>query len=430
VRLIAGDGQRAPARGTLPLPVSVRVVSRHGIAIPNAKVRFRPLDTEDAATPDTAITDEDGRARATWRFGPIPGSRSMHVFAEGIDSALVVTADAEPVASETRIVSLDTGQYAVIGSKLPRPVGIRVTDTAGRPLTDIPVTWVPLDGGSVEGLVTRTDSLGEARAEWTLANRSGVQRARAQIGAMRSVPPVVLRAHATPGGAATAWLVGGNAQKGVVGVALPKRVTIKVLDRAGNAVPGVTVRFAPARGGVADSVVMSDSTGHARATWTLDRTPGPHSLVATVEGVSRPLTATAMARAGEASAIELAPRQATGTPGKPLGDGVVATVTDEYGNAVRGATVTFKASAGTLSPARVTTDDKGRARTRWTLGRGSVEQSLTGRVSGSGASATLAVRVSLPGKPAAATAAPSKKTTPAKTRSSTSKAKTTSKRPR
>jgi hypothetical protein len=105
-------------------------------------------------------------------------------------------------------------------------------------------------------------------------------------------------------------------------------------------------------------------------------------------------------------------------------------VTDEYGNAVRGATVTFKASAGTLSPARVTTDDKGRARTRWTLGRESVEQSLTGRVSGSGASATLAVRVSLPGKPAAATAASSKKTTPAKTRSTTSKAKTTSKRPR
>jgi hypothetical protein len=93
---------------------------------------------------------------------------------------------------------------------------------------------------------------------------------------------------------------------------------------------------------------------------------------------------------------------------------------------VKGATVTFKATSGALSPARVVTDEKGRARTRWTLGRDAVEQSLVARVIGSGASATLAARVSLP----TATKAPAK--TAAKTppkppaRSSTKPKKKTS----
>jgi hypothetical protein len=413
-RVVSGDHQRAPARGALPMPVVVRIVSRHGLPIPQASVRFRPESGEGSTDPDTATTDADGRAKTVWRLGPIPGSRRLLVLSEGVDSALVVTADAEPVAAETRIVALDTVQFADIGAKLPRPVGIRVTDTAGRPLSDIPVNWVALDGGTLAPLAPRTDSLGEARVEWTLSNRSGTQRLRAQVGVTRAVPPLVLTASAKPGAASTAWIVGGNTQTGTVGAPLTKKVAIKVLDQAGNAVPGAVVYFAPVRGSVADSAVMADTTGIARAVWTLDREPGPHSMSVRAEGVARPLIATATARTGAASAIELTPRQAVGTPGKPLGEGVEARITDEFGNVVKGATVTFKASSGSLSPARVVTDDKGRARTRWTLGRDAVEQSLVARVSGSGASATLAVRVSLPSQ-GATSSTTKKSTTAAKT---------------
>lgn len=407
VRVVSGDNQRAPARGTLPRPVVVRVVSRHGLPIPKTKVLFRPQSGEGSTEPDTATTDAEGRAKTLWRLGPIPGSRQLLVVAEGVDSAATVTADAEPVAAETRIIALDTIQYADIGAKLPRPVGIRVTDTAGRPLGDIPVRWVALDGGTVTPLAPRTDSLGEARVEWTLSNRSGTQRLRAQVGATRAVPPLVLTASAKAGAPATAWIVGGNGQTGTVGAPLTKKVAIKVLDQAGNTVPSAVVSFAPVRGSVADSAVMADTSGVARAIWTLDREPGAHSMSVRVEGVARPLIVTATARAGAASAIELTPRQAIGTPGAVLGNGVEASVTDEFGNAVKGATVTFKASSGALSPARVVTDEKGHARTRWTLGRDAAEQSLVARVSGSGASATLAARVSLPSK--AGTSSTSKK---------------------
>ncbi|MDQ4079546.1 MAG: Ig-like domain-containing protein, partial [Gemmatimonadota bacterium] len=128
------------------------------------------------------------------------------------------------------------------------------------------------------------------------------------------------------------------------------------------------------------------------------------------------------ARPGAAAAIELTPREAVGNPGKVLAGGVQARVTDEFGNVVRGATVLFKASAGALSPARVVTDEKGVARTKWTLGRNSADQSLVARVRGTEASATLAARVAVPPK----TTAPTKKTSTKPAVKTTSKTPTTS----
>jgi hypothetical protein len=426
IKATSGDLQRAPVRSQLPLPIVVRVVSRHGLPVSNTKVLFRPEYGEGVATPDTATTDPDGRARTMWRLGSIPGVRRLLVWAEGVDSALAVTADADPVPEEVRLVALDTAQRADIGAKLPRPVGIRLTDTAGRPLAGIPVSWAALDGGVVERLAARTDSLGEAQAEWTLSNRSGRQRVRAQVGATRAVPPIILSAFALPGSAANAWIADGNAQSGKVGAPLRKKVAIKVADRANNVVPGAVVFFAPVRGSVSDSVAVADSNGVARVTWTLDREPGAHSMSVRVEGLERPMIVNATARPGSAAAIELTPRQAVGSPGKVLAGGVQARVTDEFGNVVRGATVLFKASAGALSPARVVTDEKGVARTKWTLGRSAADQSLVARVSGTEASATLAARVTVAPKASTKSASSTK---PAVKTTSKTAPKSTKRRP-
>ncbi|MDQ4079706.1 MAG: Ig-like domain-containing protein, partial [Gemmatimonadota bacterium] len=301
IKAVSGDRQRAPVRTGLPLPVVVRVVSRHGLPIPNTKVLFRPEYGDGISEPDTATTDPEGRAKTIWRLGSIPGLRRLLVSSEGVDSALVVVADADPVPGETRLAALDTAQRADIGAKLARPVGIRLTDTTGRPLSDVPVAWVALDGGSIEAMAPRTDSLGEARAEWTLSNRSGTQRVRAQIGVTRAVPPILLSAYAAPGAAAKAWIVGGNTQTGRVGAPLPKKVAIKVVDRAGNPVPSAVVLFSPVQGDVGDSAVVADSNGVARVAWTLDREPGAHSMSVRVEGLERPLIVNAAARPGVAA---------------------------------------------------------------------------------------------------------------------------------
>src|SRR4030095_9679197 len=76
-----------------------------------------------------------------------------------------------------------------VGDTLPEPVVVRVTDSLGRALADLPVAWSSLDGGAISAQAMRTDSLGEARATWKLGTKAGRQRARVQVGNARTMPP-------------------------------------------------------------------------------------------------------------------------------------------------------------------------------------------------------------------------------------------------
>jgi hypothetical protein len=60
----------------------------------------------------------------------------------------------------------------------------------------------------------------------------------------------------------------------------------------------------------------------------------------------------------------------TGTVGERLGDSLVVRVTDRFGNPVAGVPVSWAVASGggTVSPTATVTDDRGEARTAWTLG--------------------------------------------------------------
>ena len=407
--IVAGADQRSSAGAALPQPVTVHVLSKRGRPIVGSPIRFRTLD--GTAEPAVDFTDEQGRARTVWTLGPLPGRQRLHVDVEHIDSTTAVVAEAEPVLANTRLVAVDDGQEARAGAPLERLVGVRVTDTTGRLLADVPVAWTALDGGSVEAREARTDSLGEARAAWTLGPKSGAQRLRAQIGSARAVPPITLRAMARAGAPAALALASGDGQRGRVGRALGRPVRLKVTDAAGNAVPGVEVTLEPSAGSLPDSSIVTDSTGRASVTWTLGRAPGAHRLAVRARGVERALEVAATATVGPAANVAFADAPATGTVGRQLAGALVVQVTDEFGNPVGDATVSFSAKSGRVSPTRVVTDAKGEAKTRWVLGTKSGEQSLVVTVRGTEASSKLVVD--------ATTAAPTvAKPQPAKKKSS------------
>jgi hypothetical protein len=383
--------------------VTVHVLSKRGRPIVGSPVRFRTLD--GVAEPAVDFTDEQGRARSVWTLGPLPGRQSLHFDVEHIDSTTVIVAEAEPVAANTRVAAIDDGQEALAGSTLERLVGVRLTDTTGRLLADVPVAWTALDGGTVEARQTRTDSLGEARATWTLGPKSGPQRVRAQVGSARAVPPVTLRAVARAGAPAAVALSSGDGQRGRVGRALAKPVRVRVTDAAGNPVPNVDVTLAPSAGALADSSIATDSAGRATIQWTLGRAPGAHVLTVRAAGVERALEVQAPATVGPAANVAFADAPASGTVGKALASSLVVQVTDEFGNPVSDATVLFGAKSGRASPTRVVTDAKGEAKTRWVLGTRSGEQSLVVTVRGTDASSKLVVEA----KPATAKPQPARK---------------------
>jgi len=307
--------------------------------------------------------------------------------ADGVATPTVVTAEAEPVAANTRLTVVSEELRGPVSSTLAEPVTVRVTDTSGVALADVPVAWSAADEGSIVAAESRTDSLGETRARWTLGPRSGEQRAYVQVGSARTVPRFLVTAHAVAGAPAKAAVVGKAKYEGTVGQPLRPAVEIKVLDSTENEVPGVPLTLEPQAGSVGDSMVVTDATGRAKLPWTLGHSTGAQHLKVRVEGIDRPLEITARARAAApANLAFVTPKPGTATRAVQSLD---VDLTDAYGNPVADQPVVFTTKFGSVSPARVMTDAHGRAHTRWTPASKEGRRTLLAAVKGTEARATF-----------------------------------------
>lgn len=389
VTLVAGGGQAAPAGSTLAEPVIVRVTSRRGVPIPGIPVRFGTAGDAGSTSPASAFTDAEGRARTSWTLGALPGRQALVASADHVDSTVSVSAEAEPNPATTRIVALSEDVRGTAGSRLAEPVAVTVSDTSGRLLPGVPVTWLALDG-SVEPLSPRTDSLGTARAWWTLGRKAGAQHLQAQVTTSRgaaAMPPVTLDASALAGAAARVIVVSGDAQRGIAGAALRKPVVLRVLDSAGNGVMDAALALVVSAGSVADNVVRTDSAGMATIGWTLAQQAGRHRLEVRVAGVDSTVRVTALARA--AAPANLALEEVPAKRSAPRAKQLLARVTDVYGNPVPNAVVRFSTAAGQVAPARAVSDAEGRVRVTWNRGTGPSVRRLNARVQNTDVQASI-----------------------------------------
>jgi hypothetical protein len=386
IGLVAGTNQRVLAGTTLPQAVVVRATNRRGGPASGKKVSFRLTDGQGMVDPAVAITDADGRARTSWTLGAYPGPQTLFASVENVDSALAILAEADPEPSNTRVVSLAEGVSGQAGSRLADSVAIRVTDSSGRVLADVPVRWSAVDGGSVEATAARTDSLGVASARWTLSRKTGTQRLRAQVGSGSAlgIPPVTISATALAGAASAIVVVTGDGQRGTAGAALPRPIVMRVVDENGSGVVGAGLSLAPSGGTLSDTALVTDSAGIARTRWTMGHSAGDYTLAVHHDGLKKLLKIAA--RAAAAAPANLAFDDMPGekrTKESAKQKKLFALVTDVYGNPVPDARVNFSAKSGTVTPARAVSDARGRAALTWKLGAKPGEQKLTGLVRGS-----------------------------------------------
>lgn len=176
-----------------------------------------------------------------------------------------------------------------------------------------------------------------------------------------------------PVGPSLLSLTSGNEQVGEVGKDLASPVVIRVRDHYGNPVPAVEVTFIveSGAGSISPEKAFTDSSGIARATWTLGTKTGPNTLSAQVAEVPAVHFAATAKPGPPARIIKRSGDSQTAEVTTQLPQELVAAVFDRYDNVVEKGTVvqwSVSANGGSVTPTSAATDDSGRVRTTWTLG--------------------------------------------------------------
>lgn len=83
-------------------------------------------------------------------------------------------------------------------------------------------------------------------------------------------------------GAASLQYVGGNGQEVLASGILPEPLRVRVLDRDGDPVAGVTVQWSASAGTLSAAQAVTDADGVASTTWTLTGPLGRHTAFANV----------------------------------------------------------------------------------------------------------------------------------------------------
>jgi len=193
---------------------------------------------------------------------------------------------------------------------VPDSIRVLVTDLAGNPVSNARVSFaVTSGGGSVSSPLVTTKANGVAAVQWTLGAVWGPNVVVASVLSDDDKPlsfvvtnPVSFSITTFPALSAVA----GDLQTGQILSSLAVSPSIRVVDSAGKARPGVPVTFTATSGGrVATPTVSTGADGVASpGAWTLGDLPGEQSLIVKVESAVLKLRAT-----GTGTPIHFTPAQ-------------------------------------------------------------------------------------------------------------------------
>jgi len=199
----------------------------------------------------------------------------------------------------------------------------------------------------------------------------------------------------------------GDSQSAPVGTVLPIPLQVQVNDpRGGNPDPGVTITFSDGGkgGSFSQPVATTDGTGAATTIYTLPKTAGPWTVTASTSNFA-PVSFSGTATPGPATKLATIHGNNQKVPVASAAPSLLTVLlTDSFGNAVPGATVTFDdgGAGGTFSASSVATDSFGKSSTSYTTPTKTGSVSLKASAPGlSPASFSLVV---VAGPPASATA--------------------------
>ena len=281
-------------------------------------------------------------------------------------------------------------------SSAPMAFTASAVTTAGQPVAGLLVNWT-----SSDITVATVTSTSDATATVTALGKRGVATitATTPLGVFGTssftfVPPP-----------ARVVVISGGGQTGIAGSTLAQPLVVEVQATDNLPVPGapVTFRSLTTGGSVQQATVIADANGRASTALTLGSVAGVYQFDAT-SGALSPVSVNETATPAPPAAIAIVSGNGqSGITGLVLAQPLIVRVTDQFGTAVSGATVTWTrvTGAGILGAASTQSDVNGLASTTYTLGgtagTESVQASLAG-VNGSAGSVlfTMTATIQVP----------------------------------
>jgi uncharacterized repeat protein (TIGR01451 family) len=407
IAVSSGSGQSTTVGTAFSSDLVAVVLDAANNPVSGATVTFaRPASGASITGPSSATTDASGLARIAATATTTAGAFQVSASVPGVGSSASFSLTNTAGAPAALAVISGAGQSTTVATAFGQSLGFLVSDAHGNPVPGAAIALAAPASGATAALTSAsltTASDGTASTTATAGTVAGSYSVSASTAGASSVTVGLTQ---TAGAAATLAVTGGGTQSATVATAFGAALAVVVRDAYGNPRSGASVSFAaPATGATAQlaaSAATSNASGIASVAATAGTVAGGYSVSASL-GALAPATFALTNTAG-------APATVTATGGGAQ-SAVVATafaaqlavdVTDAFGNAVPGASVTFEApatgAAATFAPAVATTDALGQATTTATASTTAGAYTATARA-GAAPAASFAL-TNEPGAPA------------------------------
>lgn len=423
IAIESGQGQLNATTFFFPKPLRVKVTAPGGTPINGATVGWAIAQGRGNLDRASSKTNVDGIAEATF-FGP-------NLLEPGLSyeqAVINATYENQAVTFYVTTIPIDAFGSLQVNVEVRKPsliqrefegrvgevspgfavafVGALAGVQAGEGIPNIALEFLtglmPGEGPFVQcqGAFALTDANGEAVCDLVYGGLPGRARASLVVGSNFTIPSDnYYTVTVLPGAPAAVVEVDGDGQTGDPGETLPDALLVRVLDAAGNPLPGAAVTWEvlqPGRATLSNVQTVTDSLGRASAKVTLGATPGPVSV--RVRSGAASFTFSLTVDVVVTSLTMVSGNNQTAETGAQFGQPLVVELKDESGAPVVGQQVQFAVTGGSgaIGSPSATTDAQGRAST--TVTAGSSAGPLTIRASfGSLSPLTFNLTVRLPG---------------------------------
>jgi hypothetical protein len=356
ISVVSGSGQSAAINTAFAVQLASQVKDAGGNPLSGVTVTFTAPASGASGTfaggVITAVTNASGIATAVvFTANGTTGTYTVAATTGGLSVSFTLTNTAGAPASIT--VSGGSGQSAQVNQAFAVQLAAQVKDAGGNPLSGVTVTYTapPQSGASgtfAGGVITAvTNASGIATAVVFTANaKAGSYNVVATTGGLS----VSFALTNTAGAPATIAVNGGNSQSTPILNPFANPLKVLVTDALSNPVSGATVTFmVPVSGASATfagnvNTAVTNASGIAQsAVLTANSVAGTYGVVAWVSA-SITTNFTLVNQPGPPAAISAVSGsgQSAGT-NTAFANPLVAKVTDQGGNTLRGISVTFTA---------------------------------------------------------------------------------------